>query len=140
MRVDIQPTVLPELQNKSVISVSLGDFHYCALTADGRVFTWGAYMNGCLGLGDPATLEPGTPGAFADQGNQGRAHWRQRRRPLGGRVPNVEVPSEVHFDWEPKTGKRRGRKHFAISITAAGWHTGALVADLGVSAISTYLL
>jgi len=36
-----QPTILPELQNKGVISVVLGDYHFGALTASGKLFTWG---------------------------------------------------------------------------------------------------
>lgn len=38
-----QPTILPELQNKGVISVVLGDYHFGALTATGKLFTWGIY-------------------------------------------------------------------------------------------------
>ena len=38
-----QPTILPELQNKGVISVVLGDYHFGALTTTGKLFTWGIY-------------------------------------------------------------------------------------------------
>lgn len=38
-----QPTILPELQNKGVISVVLGDYHFGALTATGKLYTWGVY-------------------------------------------------------------------------------------------------
>jgi SCF-associated factor 1 len=36
-----RPTVLPELQNKGVISVVLGDYHFGALTTTGKLYTWG---------------------------------------------------------------------------------------------------
>lgn len=35
------PNVIPELQNKGVISVVLGDYHFGALTEDGKLLTWG---------------------------------------------------------------------------------------------------
>lgn len=54
-RNDISPQtpadILPELQYKSVISVVLGDYHFAALTADGKLYTWGSYSDGALGLG-----------------------------------------------------------------------------------------
>jgi SCF-associated factor 1 len=42
-KAESQPTILPELQNKGVISVVLGDYHFGALTATGKLFTWGKY-------------------------------------------------------------------------------------------------
>ena len=43
--------------------------------------------------------------------------------------PNpVLAPTEVRFDHGRKTPKNR----FCFSVTAAGWHTGALVVDLEV--------
>ena len=44
--------MIPKLQDLPVISVSLGDWHIVALTADGRVLSWGNDMQGTLGLGD----------------------------------------------------------------------------------------
>lgn len=111
-----KPDIKRELQHRSVISVAIGDWHNAALTADGKVFTWGEFSSGALGLGDPAKLPPGTPGAYpaADNG-----HYR--RRP-----PPVDTPTQVKFDY----GTREPRDRFAFAITAAGWHTGALVMDL----------
>ena len=139
-----QPLVLPALQNKAVIAVAVGDFHHVALTAAGKVFTWGTYMKGCLGLGDPDKLKPGEPGAFAAETGARRAdvRWSTRgriRHRWGGRVPAVNVPSEVHFDWDARRAERMGEGRFCISITAAGWHSGALVADLNVSKVSFFL-
>ncbi|KAG5647470.1 hypothetical protein DXG03_009401 [Asterophora parasitica] len=118
---DSQPKIIPELQNKSIISVVLGDYHSVALTANGKVFTWGAYSSGALGLGDPHSLAPGSPGAFATEAQRLLALDRGRGTP-----PAVEVPTEVRFDHGRKTRKDR----FCFSVAAAGWHTGALVIDL----------
>jgi len=117
------PKIIPELQNKSVISVVIGDYHNAALTAQGKLLTWGAYSNGALGLGDPAKLTPGIPGGFADLASQQFAISRRRGQP-----PAVERPSEVRFDHI--SGKPIER--FCFAVTAAGWHTGALVIDLEV--------
>ncbi|KIY71850.1 RCC1/BLIP-II protein [Cylindrobasidium torrendii FP15055 ss-10] len=116
-----QPQVIPGLQRRGVISVVLGDWHYGALTTDGKVLTWGAYSNGALGLGDPTQLAVGTAGGYADEHSKQQAQERGRGAP-----PAVEVPTEVRFDHRRKTPKDR----FCISLAASGWHTGALVIDL----------
>lgn len=115
------PKVVPALQDKSIISVVLGDYHNVALTSNGKVLTWGAYSAGALGLGDPTTLPPGTPGAFETEERRLVASERGRGEP-----PAVETPTEVKFDHGRKTRKDM----FCFSIAAAGWHTGALVIDL----------
>ena len=112
-----QPKIIPELQHKSVISFNIGDYHNAALTAEGKLFTWGNYSSGALGLGDPTHLEPGAPGScFVD-------HQRRYR----GTLPAVKQPTEVRFDHEGSVNKG-----FCFAATAAGWHTGALVIDLEV--------
>ena len=104
-----EPRVIPALQDRNVISVVLGDYHSAALTADGKLYTWGRFSSGALGLGDAEDIF--RPYDFA--------HGEQ----------SVKVPTEVRFDhWI------RGRKdRFCLAIAAAGWHTGALVIDLEVS-------
>jgi SCF-associated factor 1 len=113
-----EPEIKAELQNRSVISVAVGDWHNAALTSDGKVLTWGEFSAGALGLGDPGKLEPGTPGGYAPS-----ADGRRRRTP-----PTVDMPTQVRFDH----GVKEPRDRFAFAITAAGWHTGALVMDLDV--------
>jgi hypothetical protein len=44
---DSDPTVLPELQHKGVISVVLGDYHFGALTVTGKLLTWGTKLHDC---------------------------------------------------------------------------------------------
>jgi len=113
------PNIKPELQNRNVISIAVGDWHSVALTADGQVYTWGEFSSGALGLGDPANLEPGAPGGYAPATNNGR------RR---GRPAKVETPTKVRFDY----GTQGPRDRFAFAIAAGGWHTGALAMDLNV--------
>lgn len=113
---DDSPQIIPALQNRDVISVILGDYHNCALTADGELFTWGAYSRGALGLGDPTALPVGAPGGFATE--NARLVASERR---SGTPPDVNIPSRVTFG--------KGKK-FCFAACAAGWHTGALVIDL----------
>ena len=47
----LSPIVDPLLQRLPVIPIAMGDGHCQALTADGRVFSWGANLQGGLGLG-----------------------------------------------------------------------------------------
>jgi len=121
-----QPKVIPELQNRSVISIVLGDYHHGALTADGQLLTWGQYSHGALGLGMPTELPLGTPGGYLSE-----AQLSQSRRSQWGPLvpPVVTLPSAVHFNHGPNPGGRR----FCFAATAAGWHTGALVVCLEVS-------
>ncbi|KAG6910020.1 hypothetical protein DXG01_013744 [Tephrocybe rancida] len=84
-----KPKIVPDLQNKSIISVVLGDYHNAALTSNGKVYTWGAYSLGALGLGDPAALTPGTPGGFDTEDERIRAEHGRRVE-----VSDVDVPTE----------------------------------------------
>ncbi|KAL1747612.1 regulator of chromosome condensation 1/beta-lactamase-inhibitor protein II [Schizophyllum fasciatum] len=126
---ELDPQIMPELQHRSVISVVLGDYHKGALTSDGKLYTWGAYSKGALGLGDPGKLPAGVPGGFADERARSVAIDRGRGEP-----PAVEVPTEVRFDH----GLTKSRDRFCFQATAAGWHTGALVIDLTVRRYLTY--
>ncbi|CAH2351327.1 SCF-associated factor 1 [[Candida] railenensis] len=47
------PIVLPQLQQKNIVDVVMGDYHFLALTDDGDLFSWGRESKqcGCLGLG-----------------------------------------------------------------------------------------
>lgn len=108
------------MQNKSIISVGLGDYHKTALTADGKLYTWGAFSHGALGLGKPENLPVGAPGGYGTQRQLDRA-----RAGASPQVPEVETPTEVNFDHGEEKKER-----FCFAATAAGWHTGALVIDL----------
>ncbi|KAL4250190.1 Regulator of chromosome condensation 1/beta-lactamase-inhibitor protein II [Abortiporus biennis] len=121
---ELQPTLIPELQYKSVISVVVGDYHYGALTSTGRLFTWGAFSKGALGLGDPVKIAVGEPGGFSSQDDREvaeNAHGWMAVEP-----PEVEVPTEVRFDHELE----RSRETYCFAVAAAGWHMGALIIGL----------
>jgi SCF-associated factor 1 len=113
------PRILPQLQNRSVINVIIGDYHYGALTSDGKLYTWGAYSNGALGLGDPRSLPAGAPGGYSNTAQD----------PSWSEPSAVQNPTEVHFT---KNGLQGPGKKFVFAAAAAGWHTGALVIDLEV--------
>ncbi|KAG9127297.1 hypothetical protein FRC07_014967 [Ceratobasidium sp. 392] len=114
------PTIVPELQNRNVISVVLGDYHYCALTANGELFSWGKYSNGALGLGHPRPPRgSGIQARFAMM--QPMLH--QPREPA--REENADVPTRVSFEHEDGV-----RDRYVFAVAAAGWHCGALVIDL----------
>jgi SCF-associated factor 1 len=115
------PDVIPELQNISVISVVLGDYHFGALTATGKLLTWGQYSKGALGLGDPTHIEPGQPGGFSTQDDLQMALNGRRIQP-----PKVDIPTPVRFDY----GEKKRKDMFCFAAAAAGWHMGALVIDL----------
>jgi hypothetical protein len=123
---EAQPKIIPELQNRGVISIVLGDYHYGALTADGQLPAWGQYSHGALGLGMPTELPLGAPGGYETESQRSqarRSHWG----PL--EPPRVVSPSPVHFNH----GQNPGGRRFCFAATAAGWHTGALVVCLEVS-------
>ena len=103
---EFRPTIVPALQNRSVISVVLGDYHYGALTATGKLLTWGAYSKGALGLGNPIDIPPGQPGGF--QNEQHRQAVIARGGWLVATPPEVQEPVEVRFDHgEKKREKKR---------------------------------
>ncbi|EIN09593.1 RCC1/BLIP-II [Punctularia strigosozonata HHB-11173 SS5] len=121
---DAMPDIPPALQNRDVIAVCIGDYHYGALTSTGKLVTWGSYSRGALGLGDPREIPAGAPGGYAEE--------RQRLAAIDGRRPtpaNVNVPSEVRFDHAARK-QGRARERFCFHAAAAGWHFGALVIDL----------
>ena len=118
------PEIIPELQNRSIISIVLGECHSGALTADGQLLTWGPFCHGALGLGVPSDLPLGTPGGYSSNSQ----HSQARRSEWPPEPPRVASPSPVHFNHGPKPGGRR----FCFAATAAGRHTGALVICLEV--------
>ena len=75
------PTLIPALQQhgpNAIVGVDVGEAHYGALTASGRLLTWGSFMEGALGLG-----------------------------PDVGRSTGVRVPTEVRFGAERGDGSQR---------------------------------
>ena len=130
---EMPPTIIPELQNRSIISVVhshsypgfLNSSHFSALTSSGKLLTWGEYSEGALGLGDPGKLPAGSPGGYAKEEQRVRALARTYYTP----PPEVTVPTEVRFDHGLRSEGKVERYCFAMA--AGGLHMGALVIDLG---------
>ncbi|SMR46712.1 unnamed protein product [Zymoseptoria tritici ST99CH_1E4] len=169
---------IPALQNKQVISLAFGDYHFHALHAAGHITSYGKEPQSCgaLGLGGSGAPESrlrglrteGTAWAMGGDGvmvphayTEGRRVWFEKekrdwlafmtsggvdqqeaaeriRMTLGS--PGVAAQGEVSewieqegCDWETKFGVRQSDDddglgaYFALSISAAGWHSGALV-------------
>jgi SCF-associated factor 1 len=117
----LSPPDLPrDLQHRSVISLTLGDYHRGALTSTGALMSWGAYSEGALGLGDPRTLPVGAPGGYATDDARARAASRD----FIYEPPAVEAPAKVGFG--------AGGRKFVFAATMGGWHSGALVLNLEV--------
>lgn len=93
------PILLPELQNRGVIQVVIGDYHYIALTDTGDLLSWGLELlnRGCLGLGAFSEAKE-----FVEQeGNS----WRVRQ-------PHVVPKPSPKGKW--------------LVAVAAGWQAGGL--------------
>ena len=101
-----RPYRKPGLQNRNVIRVECGDYHYGALTGDGKVLTFGQYSNGALGHGESNDRLP-----QATRGN-GLA---------------VQEPAEVQF-FDPLQSHQRSDE-YCFNIAMAGWHSAALTFD-----------
>ncbi|KAF2156692.1 hypothetical protein K461DRAFT_219850 [Myriangium duriaei CBS 260.36] len=175
-RHDVQTFMkIPALQNRGVIALAFGDYHFLALHKDGYITSYGTESQGCgsLGLGghrDPEGRLRGirynglshdgklVPHAYTT----GRRVWFEPEKRewikfllSGGRDPQeaVErmrmthdnnVQAEVS-EWIEQEGNAWGTRndghepppvvqeeddlspYFALSVTAAGWHSGSLV-------------
>lgn len=100
---DDSPLVIPELQNRGIIDVSVGDYHYLALTDKGELLSWGSEpaLCGCLGLGSREAFLREHPEDLNDSSNELKA-----RRPVVVKSPNTDG------EW--------------LAIAAAGWHSAAV--------------
>ena len=118
------PIIIPELQDRSVISVVSCGGHSGALTSSGKLLTWGRCNGGTLGLGGPWGLPVGSPGGYAEE--------EQRAGVRAGTYyedpPDVRIPVEVRFDHRLRANGRVERYCFAVA--KGRWHTAALVFDL----------
>ena len=61
------PTIIPGLQNRSVISVVSGSNQFCALTSSGTLSVWGSYFGTTQMVGDPGELPAGTLGGYTKE-------------------------------------------------------------------------
>ena len=167
-----QPTIIPALQNKNVVSLAFGDYHFHALHSNGSITSWGREPRSCgaLGLGTRELallrgLRPDGPFAVdsrleADKIRLGRSVWfeKEKRLWLQDMVAKSR-DSEAAERWQMMSQgiddahivmgewfERQGRAwadgvpsyssspetpamgaYFALKVSAAGWHSGALV-------------
>ncbi|KAA6408543.1 MAG: hypothetical protein FRX48_07625 [Lasallia pustulata] len=167
-----QPTIIPALQNTSVISLTFGDYHFHALHSTGLITSWGRESRACgaLGLGPrPHSLLRGVraDGSFAQDGlleahkiRLGRSVWFEpekrvwlqdmvakaqeaeavpRWRMINDRTADAHI---VVSEWFEREGRAWAAgptppssapsstvlpAFFALKVSAAGWHSGALV-------------
>lgn len=110
VEVKSKPTVIPSLQKRGIVAIAFGDYHSLALTAEGKVLSWGTepQMCGCLGHG-PVEIA-------RKRGVQLTVHGQ------------LDEPTEVRFDSleTSKPQKPKDNQYFIFNISAAGWHSGAL--------------
>lgn len=166
-------TRVPALQQKDVISVAFGDYHFHALHSSGYITSYGNEPQACgaLGLGGHGDPEGRLRGIrYSGMGGdgrlvphaytEGRRVWFEEEKrqwikflTSGGadaeeaaeRVrmaigsPDLTGQGEVS-EWIEQEGRNWEEKYslqdededglgayFALSVTAAGWHSGALV-------------
>lgn len=100
------PIIRPELQNRDIIRVEVGDYHYGALTSSGQLLTWGQYSNGALGHGE--------------------ANERIEDSHFGNMA--VAVPQEVKFG-DPLKDHLGKDDEFVFNVTMAGWASSALTVN-----------
>ena len=84
----VEPELIPELQARGVIKVTMGDYHFGALTQSGEIWTWGAFSKGALGNWTPVWAQPSStsPSAAEEQeegeGDEGERGWFSNLVPL----------------------------------------------------------
>ncbi|KAI5816234.1 regulator of chromosome condensation 1/beta-lactamase-inhibitor protein II [Pyronema omphalodes] len=107
----VTPHVVEELNNHHILDISFGDWHALALTDTGKVLTWGRDSASCgaLGHGDRETAEKvGVRYVYRDG--------------------ILDKPTPLRFG---------EGEFFAYKVSAAGWRSCALVAEVsGKSALT----
>lgn len=124
------PVVVPELQARGVIKVSMGDYHFGALTEAGQVLTWGSFAKGALGNWKSpwSEVEPAAAGGRGWWSNlirgQPRETERERvRERVRGNMLNVAQPEVIEISPQGGGG---GNGVYAYDLAFAGWQSLAL--------------
>jgi hypothetical protein len=120
-----QKTIVIPQDGGQIRSLHAADYHYGALTTDGRLYTFGGWLRGGLGLGDPFLMPPGSPGGYETEQLR-----KEQLREYGISPPPVWQPTEVVFG-DPRGG-RKGRRTFVHQVAFGGWHSACSAVDLGV--------
>ncbi|CDS01697.1 related to SAF1-protein involved in proteasome-dependent degradation [Sporisorium scitamineum] len=77
-----EPQLIPELQARGVIKVTMGDYHYGALTQKGEILTWGAWSNGALGNWPPP-WHPTTDTAEGEEAQEEHEEQEEQESEVG---------------------------------------------------------
>jgi hypothetical protein len=132
---EYKPIIRPALQNRSIVSITFGDYHFLAMTASGRVIGFGHEPGrcGCLGLGRAPISRnlrgiPHGNGELAapDEGIDVlfSKHQLAAGLILGGRPSGAELFAKISV---LDHGETEFGAQFAYSIAAGGWMSAALV-------------
>ncbi|PWZ03556.1 RCC1/BLIP-II [Testicularia cyperi] len=125
------PTLIPELQARGVIKVTMGDYHFGALTSDGSVLTWGQFSKGALGNWTRPSSSPAEAGAGPHDGSAEGDGWswntfislpsrilRGPGRPRVGHAGRGAATPSVHRSAQPENQNNVDRPthiHFPTS-------------------------
>ncbi|GAC93642.1 hypothetical protein PHSY_001207 [Pseudozyma hubeiensis SY62] len=117
-----EPQLIPELQASGVIKVTMGDYHWGALTEKGEVLTWGQFAKGALGNwevpwsgGREEIDEVRDVGAEGDEGERG---WFSNV---------VALPQILRGGFQPRIGfAGRGGRAGRAAPSAAGARTQSM--------------
>ena len=116
---DLKPTPSAGLSYFS--KIVLGDHHSLGLTPTGQCYAWGENSSGQLGLGQlPLSPRPGT-------------QHGPRRVDSPRRIDFEKLSRLTTLEGEDVMTPTAGSQRFVFDITAGGWHSGALVADVGTA-------
>ncbi|KAA8912887.1 regulator of chromosome condensation 1/beta-lactamase-inhibitor protein II [Sphaerosporella brunnea] len=112
----VTPQVIEELNKHHVVDVAFGDWHCLALTDEGKVLSWGTESQSCgsLGLGPREVAK------------------KRGVKYQANRDGILEVPQIVsfHYPYAEKGDLSTGVREYAYKVSAAGWHSCALVATV----------
>jgi len=141
----VPPTLVPSMQDKRIVSVAAGDWHFLALSAEGEVYSWGVATDGALGHADwsarvgPRRIETlariesiaagacHTSAAVDDRGRVftwGRARWTEGAHCLGYQLdPETEfqpTPKRVDAFLKDRVVGIAFGNYFTLAVTDAG--------------------
>jgi hypothetical protein len=143
---EMQPLIRPDFSGYKIVDIAFGDYHGIALTDEGKVVTWGIESQGCgcLGHGKPVAGIVVRDGSNTELPNPAVVSFGN---PTDGikdltfvwwdpanlaetelTVDAGEGSKDIESHKEPEDGKNI--VYYAFNVTAAGWHSGALVLAL----------
>ncbi|KAH9823499.1 regulator of chromosome condensation 1/beta-lactamase-inhibitor protein II [Melampsora americana] len=114
--IEDEPEVIPTLQKRGVIQISLGDHHFLALLSNGQLLSWGSYSAGALGLGHPRRPHKALVQEISESDT-----YDLLDKPTPTLLQSFSG-SDGRWERDDAGMKRR----YVFAATAAGWHSGCL--------------